>query len=161
VVHRLKKDGFHILVKIAGDGPLRDDLESQARELGIEDTVEFVGQTIDVPKLMSEGAILVHTSDSEGYPNVVMEAMASGRPVVATNVGDTSRLIEDGRTGFLVQAGDDEALTRRLAVLLTDRNLRESMGQAARTKAEREFSLSRLVDQTLIAYRSCGWRDWQ
>ena len=155
--HRLKQEGFEFAVKIAGDGPLRNSLSEQATELRIEEQVEFIGQTDNVPALLAESTLLAHTSDSEGCPNVVMEAMACGRPVVATDAGDTPTLVEDEKTGFVVRRGDDDVFASRIATLISDRSLSRQMGEAGRAKAEREFGLHRLVEQTLSAYRAAGW----
>jgi glycosyltransferase involved in cell wall biosynthesis len=157
-VYRLRQNGFDFLVKIAGEGRLRGDLETQAEHLGVGDRVDFIGQRGDIPALMAEASILVHTSDSEGCPNVVMEAMACGRPVVATDVGDTASLVEDGKTGYVVGRADDESLVERIERLLKDPALRRQMGEAGRAKAERDFGLNRLVEETLAAYRIAGWQ---
>lgn len=157
-VYRLQQNGFNPLVKVAGEGPLRADLETQAQHLGIGHRVDFIGQREDIPTLMAEATMLVHTSDSEGCPNVVMEAMACGRPVVATDVGDTASLVEDGKTGYVVGRADDQTLVERIEWLLKDPALRQEMGEAGRAKAERDFGLNRLVEQTLAAYRIAGWQ---
>jgi glycosyltransferase involved in cell wall biosynthesis len=101
----------------------------------------------------------VHTSDSEGCPNVVMEAMACGRAVVATDAGDVPTLVEDGKTGFVVPRGDEATLLARLVTLMTDHDLCRRMGEAGRAKAEQQFGLDRLVSETLAAYRAMGWID--
>jgi glycosyltransferase involved in cell wall biosynthesis len=156
---QLQHEGLNFLVRIVGDGPLRASLEQQADALGIRDSVEFTGQRRDVPALLSGASMLAHTSESEGVPNVVMEAMACGRPVVATDVGDTRYLVENGKTGFIVENGDDKAFARCLAMLVNSRELCAQMGAAGRVKAERDFGLDRLVEETLSAYRVAGWQD--
>jgi glycosyltransferase involved in cell wall biosynthesis len=109
--------------------------------------------------LLSEATCLVLTSDNEGCPNVVMEAMACGRAVVATDVGDVPYLVEDGKTGFVVRRGDDSMLVERMLSLMTDRDLCQRMGEAGQAKAEREFGLDRFVMETLAIYRAVGWKD--
>jgi len=155
----LKRRGYDCFFQIAGDGPLRVSLEQQARDLGVADRVEFLGHTEDVPGLLAKATFLVHTSDTEGCPNVVIEAMACGRAVVATNVGDVPRLVEDGKTGFVVCRGDDESLADRMIKLVADHDLCMRMGEAGRSKAEREFGLDRFVSETLGAYRAAGWQN--
>jgi glycosyltransferase involved in cell wall biosynthesis len=86
-----------------------------------------------------------------------MEAMACGRAVVATDAGDIPSLVDDGNTGFVVRRGDDEALVNRMLRLVSDRDLCRRMGEAGRSKAEREFGLNRLVEETLAAYQAAGW----
>ena len=138
---------------------LRPALEELARTLGISEAVKFLGATDDIPAFLRQAKFLVHTSESEGCPNVVMEAMACGLPVVAMDAGDIPYLVEEGRTGFVVPQEDEGTLADRVSLLLRDEPLCRSMGQAAREKAEREFSLKRLVSETLDAYRMQGWTD--
>jgi glycosyltransferase involved in cell wall biosynthesis len=155
----LKDRGFDFLVEIAGGGPLRERLEKQAQDLGVIDCVKLRGHIDDIPALLSRATFLAHTSDFEGCPNVVMEAMACGRAVVATDAGDIPSLVEDGKTGFVVPRGDDARLVDRLAALISNRDLCCKMGEAGRAKAEREFSLERLVNETLTTYKAAGWND--
>jgi len=155
----LKQSGFDCLVQIAGDGPLRGSLDQQVQELGLTGYVEFLGHVADVPGLLSRATFLVHPSDTEGSPNVVIEAMACGRAVVATDVGDVPHLVEDGKTGFVVSRGDDAMLVEAIAKLITDRDLCRRMGEAGRVKAEQEFGLDRVVSETMKAYRAAGWKD--
>jgi glycosyltransferase involved in cell wall biosynthesis len=156
----LKKSGFEFRVEIAGDGPMRASLENEARDFGVADRINFVGYQKDVSKLLARSAFLAHTSDLEGCPNVIMEAMASGRAVVATDAGDIPLLVENGETGFIVPRGDDVQFLDRLATLISDRGLRCRMAHAGRVKAERQFGSTRLVEDTLAAYRLAGWMDF-
>jgi len=146
-----------VRLRIAGDGPLRTALGKLADDLGISRSVEFLGAVHDIPSLLSGAKFLVHTSESEGCPNAVMESMACGLPVVALKAGDIPYLVEEGRTGFLVDQDDAQSLADRITQLLTDENLRLRMGAASREKAEREFGLERLINETLGAYRTAGW----
>jgi glycosyltransferase involved in cell wall biosynthesis len=146
-------------VRLAGDGPLLKELQSQAGHLGVDGLVEFLGIRHDVPKLLNESNFLIHTADAEGCPNVIMEAMVCGRAVVATDAGDVPHLVEDGKTGFVVRRGDDLKLVDCMARLISDPDLARRMGEAGRVKAEREFGLDRLVSKTLAAYRAAGWKD--
>lgn len=156
---KLKQMEINCRVRIVGDGPLRKPLERQAGALGITDFVEFVGQRHDVPALLSDALLLAHTSQSEGCPNVVMEAMACGLPVVATDAGDVPFLVDDGKTGFVVRQGDSEGLAERIAILIRNQELCEQMSIAARLKAEREFGFERVTMETFAAYRNAGWGD--
>jgi glycosyltransferase involved in cell wall biosynthesis len=155
----LKRRGFDFLVRLVGGGPLRAPLTQQAQALGIADCMEFMGHRDDIPGLLAHATFLVHTSDSEGCPNVVMEAMACGRAVVATDVGDTPSIVDHRKTGFVVPRRDDAAFVERMAALIADRELCRRMGEAGRLKAEREFGLDCLVSETLAAYRAAGWKD--
>ncbi len=151
--------GLDLSVSIAGDGPLMNELKGHASALGVNKQVNFLGLCRDIPSLLKNSTFLIHTPDAEGCPNVVMEAMAGGRAVVATDAGDIPSLVEDSKTGFVVGRGDDGALVDRTIRLITDRDLCRRMGEAGRGKAEREFGLHRLVDETLNVYRAAAWKD--
>jgi len=155
----LRKRNLNCMLRIAGDGPLRSALERKAEDLGVGDWVQFMGHVDDVSQLLAKAAVVVHTADSEGSPNSVIEAMACGRPVVATDAGDVPFLVDDGKTGFVVRRDDHAALVDRIAQLIVNPKLCRSMGKAAREKVERDFGLERLVKETLFVYRAAGWRD--
>jgi glycosyltransferase involved in cell wall biosynthesis len=157
--YELKRRGLRCLVQILGAGPLQGSLEHRARDLGLSESVAFVGHADNVPELLARATFLVHTSDTEGCPNVVMEAMACKRAVVATDAGDVPSLIEDGKSGYVVRRGDDAALVDRMAMLIGDRDLCRRLGERGHAKAQREFGLDRLVTETLAVYRSMGWAD--
>jgi len=155
----LKGNGLDFFIRIAGDGPLRGSLERQTREFGLENYVKFIGHSDSILEDLAKANFLVHTSNFEGCSNVVMEAMACGRAVVATDAGDTPDLVDDGKTGFVVRRGDDTALVERMKTLITNRDLCQKMGASGRAKAETQFGLDRLVYETLAAYRAAGWQD--
>jgi glycosyltransferase involved in cell wall biosynthesis len=155
----LRQQGHDFLVEIVGDGPLRAFLLKEVNRLGLTRCVEFPGYRENIPDLLAEATFVVHTSDSEGCPNVIMEAMACGRAVVATDVGDIPYLIENEKTGFVVPRDNEAILAKRMATLITDRELCCVMGRAGRIKAEQELSLDRLVAQTFAIYRKAGLRD--
>jgi glycosyltransferase involved in cell wall biosynthesis len=159
VAVELRRRGVDVDVAIAGEGPSRASLEELAHRGSVGDRVRLLGFTKDVRQALGASAFLVHTSDLEGCPNAVAEAMAAGRAVVTTDVGDASYLVQDGVTGFVVPRGDGATLVDRVARLVADRALCRRMGDAGRARAERELSPARLVRQTLDAYRLAGWRD--
>jgi glycosyltransferase involved in cell wall biosynthesis len=130
-----------------------------ARELRVEHVFRFLGNRHDIPSLLAGAAFLVHTGENEGCPNVIMEAMACGRAVVATDAGDVPYLISDGQTGFVVSQEDESALADRIAILLENRGLCGRMGDAGRAKAEQSFGLERLRSETFAVYRAEGWED--
>lgn len=129
---------------IVGDGPLRDALESQARAAGIADRVTFLGWRADVEVVLRGASLFWLTSRWEGMPNVVLEAMASGVPVVATTVAGTRELIRDGVEGFVVSGGTADGFVRHSRDLLLDPMQRQRVGSAARARAE-TFSTARMV----------------
>jgi glycosyltransferase involved in cell wall biosynthesis len=129
---------------IVGDGPLRGALEAQARQLGIADRVQFTGERRDIDALLRAGSMLWLTSRWEGMPNIVLEAMASGLPVIATDVGGTRELIRSGVDGFVVALGDPHPFVDHSRTLLAQPELRRRFAVAARARAE-EFSTARMV----------------
>ncbi len=142
-----------------GSGPLREELQALARNLHIEHQFQFLGVRHDIPDLFAGSAFLVHTAENEGCPNVIMEAMACGRGVVATDAGDVPYLVADGKTGFVVTKDDEAALADRIATLICDRDLCRRIGDAGRIKAEQAFGIDRLRSETFAVYRAEGWED--
>jgi glycosyltransferase involved in cell wall biosynthesis len=153
----LKQAGYTFEIQLVGDGPLRGELQQQIHALGISDCVHLLGYRSDVAELMAAAHFLTHTSDSEGCPNVVAEAMASGRAVVATDTGDVSSLVEDGMTGFLVACEDELGLVEKMRILIAAPNICQRMGRAGRAKAEKELSLDRFIRETFAVYEKIGW----
>jgi glycosyltransferase involved in cell wall biosynthesis len=123
-----------------GDGSERAALVALASELGIAERVIFAGDRDDIPECLAALDLLVLPSDFESLPNAILEAMAAARPVVATRVGGTPELVEDGQTGYLVPVGDPAAMARRIVELLRDPAKRRAMGEAGRARAGRDFS---------------------
>ena len=148
VVTRLRRaTGRDIKAVIAGEGPLRRELERQAAEAGLlPHIVEFIGGVFDTAPLYRQADICVLTSDFEGLPNVLLEAMASGLPVVTTNVGGVGQIVRNGETGFMVPPENEEAMVS--AILLLDKNpgLRREMGQRGREFVLSHHSLTRLPE---------------
>lgn len=128
---------------LAGDGPLRKDLEREAHSLGLDGRVMFLGDCRDVPAVLASMDVAVLTSESESLSNVILEAMAAGLPVVAFRVGGNTELIDDQR-GFLISPGDEAAFSAAVVHLLTAPSIRRQMGQNGRTFVEENFSLERV-----------------
>jgi glycosyltransferase involved in cell wall biosynthesis len=127
---------------IVGDGPDRAGLEAAVSELGIGSAVELHGPRRDVPDLLARSDVFVLASRSEGGPISILEAMAAGLPVVASDVGGVRELVADGVTGLLVPAADTDALAAALERLLADPGLRRRMGAAGHERARERFDLS-------------------
>ena len=151
-VARLRHEGLHVSLALAGDGPLRDELVRAAHDLRIDDCVYFLGNIIDVDRLYQAIDIFVLNSHSEGMSNTILEAMASGRPIVATDVGSNPELVVAGRTGMLVPADDVGILTDTLMDLIRNPDMRKELGVAARRRAEDEYSLDRMVHKYESVY---------
>ena len=139
---------------IVGDGPERQALETLAQDLGIAERIHWTGNRRDVEHLLSAFDLLVQPSLHEGLPNAVLEAMACGLPVVATAVGGTPEVVEDGVTGMLVPPRVPDALADGVNHLLRDHTLRRKMGQAGRERVETLFSQKEMIRQTQAVYES-------
>jgi glycosyltransferase involved in cell wall biosynthesis len=151
-------NGLRPQVLIVGDGPLRDDLARQAADLGVLESVRFVGQLPDVRVALCAMDVFVLPSNAEGMPNALLEAMAARRAVVATEVGGMREVVDGGRTGVLVPPQDPEALGRAILHLLADPAGARRLGDAAQSWVAREFSaramvgrLERLYEERLAA----------
>jgi glycosyltransferase involved in cell wall biosynthesis len=146
IVGRLRNDlNLDVRAMIVGppqDPVLRPELERQALGLGLTpDQVQFVGGVADMAPYYRRAGIFVSTSDFEGTPNVLLEAMASGLPVVATKVGGVPRIVQDGHTGYLRDRDDVDGLVAAIAKLVTSASLRKQMGRQARDLIEQNHSL--------------------
>lgn len=146
-------------VVIAGDGPERADLEARARELG-PGRVRFLGRREDVADLLAACDVFVLPSRAEGLGVAALEAMASGRPVVASRVGGLGQAVEDGRSGLLVPAEDPAALAGALRRLVLDPALRRSLGRGGTERVRDGFLPERMVRSYESLYRSVlsSWR---
>ncbi len=132
---------------LCGDGDQRQPLEAYAAQLGLGDRCHFLGLQSDVAPVFAAAALLIQSSDWEGLPNVVMEAMAAGVPVVATDAGGTRELIKDGVHGFLVPVGDENALVDRAEKVLADPVLAARLAAAAQEEIDSRFSIREVVRQ--------------
>jgi glycosyltransferase involved in cell wall biosynthesis len=130
---------------VVGDGPERAALESLAQELGVSEAVCFLGTRSDVPELLSLVDVLLLTSHSEANPICLLEAMAAGKPVVATRVGSVSESVQPGRNGFLVDPGDAAGMADCAGELLGDRRRVAEMGRVGREYVVAHGSVDRMV----------------
>jgi glycosyltransferase involved in cell wall biosynthesis len=146
LARRTDLPGWRCLV--AGDGEDRARLEQLRAALGLEDLLAYVGHTTEPERFLRGVDLFVNASDTEGMPNTVLEAMSSGLPVVATAVGGTCEVVEDGVTGRLVPARDPDALADALADLLRDAPSRAAMGRAGRARVDGLFSVGAMVRAT-------------
>lgn len=142
--HNLNVRGLIVGAGSPGEN-LQSELESLARHWGLlPNHMRFRGSVADIESAYRESAVCVLTSDHEGTPNVLLEAMASGLPVVAANVGGVPGIVRDGHTGFLVEANDLDGFVARLAELVKNSARRKEFGHRARTMVEANHSLQRL-----------------
>jgi L-malate glycosyltransferase len=147
---------------LAGDGPLRPELEVLARQLGLGDRVRFLGDRRDVPAVLAALDISVLPSASESLSNVILESMAAGVPVVAADVGGNAEIVQNGKTGFLFRAEDEAQFCGALQTLVARPELRSLLGSCARERAQAEYSISRVRDRYEELYSSLlaekGWK---
>jgi glycosyltransferase involved in cell wall biosynthesis len=130
---------------LIGEGPLREQLEDQAKDLGLGSQVRFLGLRADIPDTLGAMDVFALSSDWEGNPLSVIEAMASGLPIVSTAVGGVPDLFESGKEGFLVQPGDVQGFSNSMAYLSSNREVRLSMGMAAARRARESYDVSMMV----------------
>jgi glycosyltransferase involved in cell wall biosynthesis len=130
---------------IAGDGELRGELGESVRRMSLDDRVHFLGFRNDMENIYADSDIIVFPSLAEGLPLAIVEALASERPVVTTDVGGISELVGDGECGFVVPPKDPKALAQALLKLIRDENLRRTFGENARRKVYPHLSHTRLV----------------
>jgi glycosyltransferase involved in cell wall biosynthesis len=147
---------------VVGDGPCRGSGERLAADLGLApDHVKFLGRRDDVPDLLKEADMLVLCSDQEGFPNVLLEAMAARLPVITTPAGDAGRVVEEGVTGYVVPFEDVEALAAHMVRLARSPEQCARLGTAGRFRVEQRYSLASLLGQVTTAYNDLARRRGQ
>lgn len=138
---------------IAGDGELRDELLCNAREAGISRAVDFLGFWKDLREVYAAADVVVLCSDDEGSPIALIEAMAAGKPVVATRVGGVPDVIVDGVSGVLVPPRDPQSLADALLALIADPTRAAALGAAARARVFSQYSIAASLAKTEVVYR--------
>jgi len=140
-------------LRIVGDGRERSRLETLRQELGLERHVEFLGERHDVPQLLAQAGFFVSSSTSEGISLTLLEAMAIGLPIVATQVGGNPEIVLDGQTGRLVPSQSPEQLAAAMRELLADPSLWSVYGALGRKRVEEQFDITHMVTQYEQLYR--------
>ncbi|MBN1868883.1 glycosyltransferase [Candidatus Sumerlaeota bacterium] len=136
---------------VVGDGDMRDEIEGHAIAEGLSERMLFLGRRDDVPALLQASDIAILPSFKEGFSNALVEAMAAGLPVVATDVGGNAEAIEHGRSGWIVPPRDDPAFLNAVAHLIDDPKERAEMGRKAAERAE-HFGLDRMISEVEALY---------
>ena len=147
--------GVPLQLLVAGDGPLRSDLERLAADRLVPGTWKFVGFVADVRRFLAAsdiGAFLTQPALSEGFGLAALETMAAGIPVVVTDMGPLPELVEDGNTGFVVPPTSVDALSTALVTLACDHGRRARLGERAHLRAKEKFGLDRMVSSTVEVY---------
>ena len=138
---------------LVGDGPQADETRTLAASLGLEGRVHFLGQRMDVDRILAGAQASLLVTNWEGFPLSILESMRANLPVIASAVGGVPESVRDGETGYLVPAKNVEVLRDRLRRVLLDPELRLRLGQAGRRVYEQEFTLEHTVSKTIDVYR--------
>ncbi len=152
LTQRLGQGAERVRLVMVGDGPLHGAAQARLRNAGLETRAWLPGSREDVPALLRAMDVFVLPSLAEGISNTVLEAMASGLPVVATAVGGNAELIVDGECGAIVPRDDPVAMAGSLLGYVGDEGMRERHGRAARSRAEQQFTLDAMVQRYVQLY---------
>jgi L-malate glycosyltransferase len=148
---------FLVIGAVSVERSYKSEMEELARKLNLEGSVIFTGQREDVADILRDVDIVVHPSLSEGLSNVILEAMAAAIPVVATRVGGTPELVQDGVTGLLVPPGNASDIAQAINRFLDEPAMARAFGDSARRRIIQEFSIDRMLRQTENLY----WKLWE
>ncbi len=156
-VKAIVPEAFLMIVGESPDMERTRTLRNLASDLGVSDSILFLGGRTDVPKLLAAIDVYVNSSIYEGMSNTILEAMGAGKPVVATRVGGTPKIVEDGTSGILVPPKDELALSEAILALFQERETAIRMGEAGRKRIERFHSLEYMVQANQSLYlNSCS-----
>jgi glycosyltransferase involved in cell wall biosynthesis len=147
---------------IGGDGPEKEHLMNESRRLNLEKSVEFLGfiSNEEIPKIYSSADIFVlpsivtQSGDTEGLGVVLLEAMASGVPVIGSEIGGITDIIEDGKTGLFVKAGDPDDLAKKILFILSNKDIRENLSREAMNLIDQKFSWDIVTSQFVEVFRN-------
>ena len=167
-LQKLHVRGIRASLDIVGEGDMKATYAARVRALQLEEYVHFRGKLLGtkLADVYRQAALFVLPTSNDSYPITVLEALASGLPVISTRVGDIARMVEDGKTGFLIEPNDADALAEKVEILLHDYELRMNMGQRAREKTcahfnweDRAEGMDRLVRRILMPQivHLCGY----
>jgi len=150
---KILAEGFKAELLIVGDGPLRDELGRLARDLKISEPVKFLGFRDDIAPLLGVMDLFVLPSIMEGISLTLLEAMAAGKPVVATSVGGNPEVVEDGETGLLVDARDPQGLAEAVGKILSNPQLAQVLGTKGRLRVRERFNGHLMANEYLRLYQ--------
>ena len=148
---RIVRDAVFLIV---GDGPKREEWMDAARRAGIDDRIRWAGYRTDVDEILAGCDVFVHPSLDDAFPTVLLEAMAAGLPVVASSVGGIPEIVDSGVTGILVPPANPAALAEAVSSLLSDRPRLARMAEAARVRADAEFSTAAWTERLAVVYEN-------
>lgn len=153
-VGMLKKKYPDVIILLIGDGILKANLEALTKQLHLEDNVRFLGYRTDIPELLNATDIYVHSSVEEGFGIAIIEAMAAGLPVIATNVGGIPEIITHNKNGILVPPEDPQALSSAMSDLIDHPDKRKTLAESGRRHVGANFTDETMVNKYREVYRS-------
>ena len=139
-------------LELVGDGPNLEVMKELAINLGIIDTIKYLGYRSDIPQILSQAQIFTLISNWEGFPRTTIEAMRAGLPVIVSDVGGAAEAVIEGVTGYSIAQGDVDSLHQKLLTLVSDSKLRQEMGNQARKRYEKQFIFNTMFEQTFNVY---------
>lgn len=141
-------------LEIWGDGPLKRKIQQQIEDAHLSNVVELKGYTYDIPSKLLEASLFVLSSDSEGFPMVLLEAMSCGLPVISSNCKyGPSEIITDGKDGYLVPMRDEKTMAAQINVLIENEDMRKKMGEVA-FKTSQKYSVNNIIEQWISLFNS-------
>lgn len=149
-----KRTSFKIKAKIIGDGILRNELEKEITNLGLSDVFFFTGYQDNIKDILNQLDIFLFTTHREGLSVAVIEVLASGLPVVATNIGGINEQIDEGENGYILPKGDVEGMANKCLELINNKELRMKFGKKSRELAEERFSQKRMLLEHIECYKT-------
>lgn len=141
-------------IRLVGDGPLKEEIENEVKGLPLSDRFIFLGNRDDVAEILANSQIFLLISNWEGLPLSILEAMRAGLPVIASNVGGVGEVVQNGKTGFLIEKGDKESLKEKITLLIDQPELRKQMGLSGRETYLENFTFERMVNETFTFYQT-------
>lgn len=147
-------DAMEWNIRFVGDGPLKKEIENEVKKKNLSDRVTFLGVREDIPEILADSQIFILISNWEGLPLSILEAMRSGLPVIASNVGGVGELVKNGKTGFLINKGDRKGLIEKITLLINQPELREKLGCSGRKAFLEDFTFEKMLNETLHFYQT-------
>lgn len=142
-------------LQLVGDGPLLADCKRRVEDLGLSSRIHFQGAHSQVPLVLANSHIFVLTSQYEGFPICIVEAMRAALPIIASNVGGVSEAVTDWENGYLVPSDREDLLRKYLEILITNEVLRSKMGTLSRIRFESDFTSVKMTEKTISVYEKC------
>ncbi|MHC1785271.1 MAG: glycosyltransferase family 4 protein [Anaerolineaceae bacterium] len=148
----LSPDYPHLRLALAGSGDLQSELEALSKSLGVADRITWTGFVNDIPGFLSSMDIYIQPSINEGLSLSILEAMAAGKPVIATRVGSAEDVIDNENTGLVIQPRSEEAIVNSVKILLDNPDLRQRLAQNAKNTVFEKYNLQKMVDSYIKLY---------